>query len=296
MTMATFKHILITRFNLKMPTGFDYDKSGRSTMTDSWLDNRFELFENYCLPSLKNQTNKNYTWFILFDQLTPLFYQERINAYTKELRNITPLYLPDGSYKAIRDAINNSLISTLSGQEHYVLSTRIDNDDCVHKLFIEEVQKQFREESDIFINFNNGLQFDIKKKVLLKMIYINNHFISRIEKIKPDIETVITYNHAYINEIAEVLCIENKKPMWIEIIHEKNISNQMSLSFPIFNHAKLKPFSVNSTIDKLNSVYFLLNFIKRWVLMSLLKLMKRVRVYSKLKSIKNYLINYIHYN
>ncbi len=69
-SVPKFKHFVITLFNLKLWT---QDKNNVSTRTDEWLEKRFELFENYCLPSLKAQTNKNFVWLCLFDQFTPPF-------------------------------------------------------------------------------------------------------------------------------------------------------------------------------------------------------------------------------
>ena len=49
------KHYLLTRFNLTFKE-WKTSKNGELVLTDKWLKNRFELFENYCLPSVKNQT------------------------------------------------------------------------------------------------------------------------------------------------------------------------------------------------------------------------------------------------
>ena len=59
----TFKHYIITRFNLSQR--WDKDSLGNKVLDDNWLKNRFQLFENYCFPSLKSQTNKNFEWWVL---------------------------------------------------------------------------------------------------------------------------------------------------------------------------------------------------------------------------------------
>ena len=58
------KHYILTRFNL---CGRNRDKSKQSTLTKEWLHHRIKLFETYCLPSIKQQTNQNFKWLILFD-------------------------------------------------------------------------------------------------------------------------------------------------------------------------------------------------------------------------------------
>ena len=68
-------HFIITRFNLRI---WQQDKNNIPTHTSEWLEHRFELFEKYCLPSVENQTNKNFIWLCMFDKETPAPYKERI--------------------------------------------------------------------------------------------------------------------------------------------------------------------------------------------------------------------------
>ena len=67
------KHFLATRFNLTVPNGKG-SKSSKLILTDDGLENRFYLVENYCLSSVKNQTNQNFTWCVFFDTNTSSFY------------------------------------------------------------------------------------------------------------------------------------------------------------------------------------------------------------------------------
>ena len=111
--------------------------------------------------------------------------------------------------------------------------------------------------------------------VLVKMLYKNNHFISRIEKVNNGIETVITYNHAYINETSDVIYINNKhKPLWIEIIHDINISNGLRYSMPIFFNNYLKAYGFRDRISKKNSLSMFKIFLKRKCVMTIKKYLK----------------------
>jgi len=53
------KHFLLTRFNLRNEEWIT-TRDGGAVLTEEWLIQRFELFENYCLPSVMNQKNKNF--------------------------------------------------------------------------------------------------------------------------------------------------------------------------------------------------------------------------------------------
>lgn len=52
---------IITRFNLKL---FSKDKNNKTTLTDQWLKERFELFETYCFPSVEGQVCKHFIGFV----------------------------------------------------------------------------------------------------------------------------------------------------------------------------------------------------------------------------------------
>ena len=58
------KHIVITRFNLKI---WQKDKSNKTTLGEDWMEERFNLFERFCFPSLMHQSDKNFRWLCLFD-------------------------------------------------------------------------------------------------------------------------------------------------------------------------------------------------------------------------------------
>ena len=78
-----FYHFLITRFNLKNPD-WDVTKNNEALLDEKWMDERFELFSNYCLPSVINQTNKNFKWLVFFDTSTSKIYQEKIENFVHE--------------------------------------------------------------------------------------------------------------------------------------------------------------------------------------------------------------------
>ena len=72
-----FQHYLITRFNLKKE-GWDTSKNNIPVLTEEWLERRFKLFETFCFPSVKHQSNQNFTWFVYFDVDTPKVFKDRI--------------------------------------------------------------------------------------------------------------------------------------------------------------------------------------------------------------------------
>ena len=66
---------VFTRFNLKL---WKENKYGVDTRTKEWTESRFDLFEKYCFPSMKSQTNKDFMWICMFADDTEPTFVERI--------------------------------------------------------------------------------------------------------------------------------------------------------------------------------------------------------------------------
>ena len=52
--MIKYQHFLITRFNI-IQDWMMKTKNGESTQSEKWLEERFEFFENICLPSVESK-------------------------------------------------------------------------------------------------------------------------------------------------------------------------------------------------------------------------------------------------
>ena len=62
-------------------------------LDEKWMENRFWLFENYCLPSVVNQSNQNFIWCLYFDIETTEKYKQRINKLIEPYTNIRIFFI-----------------------------------------------------------------------------------------------------------------------------------------------------------------------------------------------------------
>ena len=83
------RHYLLTRFNLPL---WNKDKRGLATRDEAWLEDRFRLFEQYTLPSVLQQSCKDFTWVVLFDGDTPPVYRERVKGWAERCESFK--YVP----------------------------------------------------------------------------------------------------------------------------------------------------------------------------------------------------------
>ena len=90
--MALFEHFIVTRFNLPL---FKAKVEGKvvGNLDETWLAGRFDLFERYCLPSVKGQTCQNFRWIVLFDAATPQKFKDRFKSYCDGYDRLIPCYI-----------------------------------------------------------------------------------------------------------------------------------------------------------------------------------------------------------
>lgn len=229
-----YQHFILTRFNLRLWTK---DKNGQQTRTTEWLEKRFKLFETFCLPSIKNQSIHNFKWIVLFDAETPEPYRIRIDAYKKECNAFTPYFIApkDGRYFA---RIFQKIVAEQIQPDDIVITTYLDNDDALRYDYIEKIQElATRVEDKTFISFKYGLQYFTQLNIATLVPFMNNHFISLVERNTPlsGIRTVFGYgSHIAIHSYAGTHTLYINQPSqaeWMEVVHETNMDNDIRMTF-----------------------------------------------------------------
>src|SRR4051812_42823971 len=74
-------HFLLTRFSYRpvlQRSAFPGWMSTDDPLDPDRLETRFQLFTMFCLPSVLQQTNKNFWWLIIVDPVLPTRYRERL--------------------------------------------------------------------------------------------------------------------------------------------------------------------------------------------------------------------------
>ncbi|WP_242120405.1 glycosyltransferase [Aestuariivivens sediminicola] len=214
-----FKHFLITRFNLRNPD-WTTSKKNKSVLTKEWHDNRFELFTNFCFESVKGQTNTNFEWLVYFDTTTPEKFKTIIRDLEKKMPNFIPIFI-DGMSLFLPSI--TSYIAKCS--EPYIITSRIDNDDCLGKQYIATVQKQFNRQDFMAVDFIDGYTIQTHPQIKIgKRLDQYNPFISLIEK-NNNPKTVWSIRHSHWKREKHVLQLKGERH-WASIIHEENKVNE----------------------------------------------------------------------
>ena len=232
-----YYHYILTRFNLKL---WRKDRAYQSTRSENWLERRFQLFEKYCLPSICNQVFKDYTWIVLFDESTPEIYMNRIEEYKTILPQFKPVMVPSSVgfhfVGVFQKAILHDLLLKTSSLDNCVVSTTyLDNDDALSVDYMKVVSENTREYyRDTFITMHYGLQYFEDLQIANHVKYENNHFITLVEVVSAEnpIKTVYGYGshgNVYRHPHCRVIGVKEKKPYWVEVVHETNVKNNVIL-------------------------------------------------------------------
>ena len=92
--MPKFQHFITTTFNVPAEN-WNKTRDGKTALSEEWFLDRIELFDKYCLPSFKNQSEKNFEWLVFFDKKTPDFYKQRIKEIENEFTIFKPFFVSD---------------------------------------------------------------------------------------------------------------------------------------------------------------------------------------------------------
>jgi hypothetical protein len=221
------KIFICTRFNIVLRTETERsDKTGSPTGTLDWLERRFELFERICLPSLMAQTDPDFYWFVFFSDRTPEPFLTRIHDLHKRFPTFMPRFLVDGEIQVRR--FRAEVQKQLTPEDTHVITTRLDNDDAIHRTYVERLRAEFRGQDDEIVNFLNGIQYDIEGGVMVDLKKQSNPFIGRIERVREgQVGTVLHWTHDQILGNANVRNVETI-PLWLQLIHRGNLINNLA--------------------------------------------------------------------
>lgn len=263
-------HFILTRFNLPLWTS---DKNGTLIEPERWLPERLDLFEKFTLPSVIGQTCKDFTWILLCDENTPTQYRDRIKAYQEQCPQIQLIQVEDGYAwqfcQIFSEVVTSMMEENGCDKPELCLTTYLDNDDVLHREYIDTVQKIAKSFAfDSFISFDYGLQYFTELNIATRVKYPNNHFMTLVEVYCPSMrETVATcygYGSHFLVEKRKRMPVRHiaskDTPMWGEVIHKDNVDNDVKMTFDtslVGDTDVMKQYGVDVLLNSGNHIAFL---------------------------------------
>lgn len=220
-------HILITRFNL------DYNDrvpKNLGLQPNEWLEHRVELFFDFCYPSIINQSNKGFQWWVYFDSKTPKSTLDEIKK--RDFNNIIQIKLCD-SWGDFRGDILRDL-NTLPKNYDYLINSRIDSDDALGKDTIKKTQEYAKKVVDnnpergaFSINPLKGIVFEKESGMFFSKKLKSNPFLSLVIPKDESNLSVFTYQHQQVQDETKYFDLKGND-FWLQVVHGKNWLNRIS--------------------------------------------------------------------
>ncbi|MGC4021813.1 MAG: glycosyltransferase [Cyclobacteriaceae bacterium] len=256
-----FYHVLITQFNLR---NFPKSSNASNEQWLNWTRNRIELFKKYCLPSVVNQTTRNFKWLIYFDTATPPEFSPFIGELTKY--DFIEVCYCDGSERFFNNYFNE-VIQRIPNGCQWVLSSRLDNDDMLHKDAIKTIQENFVEKQNFIISLASGYVLDIDRNVLAHYFYSMSPFISLIESVNANPIGIFARPHTqwptlklsvlkecylhFFKPQKRLSIFILSRPLWIQVFHGGNVANSFYRGLPVLSSVNLTDFGMDIITKKM---------------------------------------------
>lgn len=210
-------HFIFTRWNYPQFKGRK-DVNGTTILDQNWIDKRISIFEKYYVPSIVNQTNKNFTCILNFD---PTSSEELLKKY-EGLANTQIICTPHKEFLA--KWLEENQIDLL-------ITTRIDNDDLIAPFFIEKIQQKIDystlELNNLLLDFT-GVQYDLKTKSYSKIFThkCDSSFLSVFSTKLDGYKTCFFAEHPQMPNFFKKQIKISEEPAFVQLIHSSNLANR----------------------------------------------------------------------
>lgn len=211
--MPGVNHVLLTRFNLPTP-GLESLIRAR----DGWLRERVDLFERYCVPSVSNQTNRDFDWLVYLDPQSPDWVIQRLQPFV-DRGQFRPIYRDTVSMEELASDIRE----TVRTRRDVLITTNVDNDDGLAVDFSQRLVDVHTHHERAVMYISRGL---IKSP---DGLYLRTDRRNAFVSVRESWERPVTSWSEYHNEFARVMPVIEigGPPGWLQVVHGSNVSNRV---------------------------------------------------------------------
>jgi hypothetical protein len=229
-------HAILTRFNV--PTE---GPESRIRAHPRWLAQRVELFERYCLPSVRSQTSAGFGWLVYFDPESPGWLRRRIEDWSAD-GTIVPLFRTAVSIAELVSDIE----SHIGRDDAWLITTNLDNDDALAADFVERVQRAPRTDGRCAVYLGNGL---IRRG---GNVYARRDPVNAFCSVREHWTGARTCWSEWHDLLARTMPrqVLDGSPGWLQVIHGTNVTNRVRgrLTTPV-PHRRLFPGAFDDAPD-----------------------------------------------
>jgi hypothetical protein len=212
-------HVVQTRFSVRARWGFQ-------EFPLPWLEERLDLFDTYCLPSVGGQTCGDFIWQVYCDADTDTDILAELEKRALDVPQLRIMLTGSGHEPPAAQVLNTAGVG-----DHVILTTRLDSDDAISMRYIEAIQAHAEsfigsEKETWLLNFPRGYQLDRSSGRVFFDWMPRSSFHTLFERVGPELKTVISGNHSTFHEVHPT-DQDDSIPAWLMVIHEGNVINSL---------------------------------------------------------------------
>jgi len=267
-------HFILTRFNLKL---WPKDKNGSRIEREAWLDERMELFEKYCYPSVKRQSCQDFRWILMLDDTTSPEVVDRLNELREDLPQMELLEVPEWYARSYAELFRRFVLKESEGEEK-VLTTYLDNDDAISTDYVKIVQHEAESCANrTALTFDHGYQYFTGMQIATIIEYPNNHFITLVEPRENMRGVYGMGSHYYLRDSFSLYVKYLAGCNWVEVVHSDNVDNDVKMTLNTFLETDTQEFRENFGDGFTFSDNCRLKFAFKWMPRALGQFVRRLR-------------------
>jgi len=240
------KTILITRFAIELDSSFMFFESKEGI---DWFNQRLSLFKKTCLPSIINQELLPNLWLIFI--MKNDYISSELSNVIKGIDFIKIVEIEQ--YKPFNEIVTEHLLEMNHSKS---ITTRLDCDDALCPEYFKVLQAVSSDKSfDCLFEPTKGLSLRIENNTITRAAYIKKllpPFLSFIN-ISGQSLHVFSFNHDEWPDNFNKETLDNI-PLWIQISHKKNISNQFGWGWMVKSIWEINPRKIQNLFKKLEIV------------------------------------------
>lgn len=217
---------LLTRFAISPDSelkGFTAQNNRSQLFLDpEWLERRLGLFQEFCLPSVNGQSDKNFLWLIAVDARVPADFVGRLSQVVGESGSIIVIRTNQ------RFSLNAAMGPTQTPLEHVTI--RLDSDDSIARDFVAKVRKHSR--LGMVLNFPVGAEYIPVRHTIVRRVIPSNPFISYYSSSAEDVMSFESHSR-----LPRSLRVSNKwtyRPMYLRVNHNLNTARYKQTGAPFW--------------------------------------------------------------
>ena len=207
-----FDHYILCRYNVALYSSNPYKVKN----PNEWMDGRVEYF-NRLISSLEYQTNDNFTFVVALDENTPLCYKSHIQDVLNHSK-LNTITIYKAAFQSQSEWFDDIEVNT-----PWLITSRVDNDDEYFSEFVETIQNNFNQQSEILdvqgLQCLNGVHYTSGRDMP------NSPFISLVEQTK-ELKTVFYKPHSTLRMYYPPRFV-GTTPLYIQHIHDNNQMNKI---------------------------------------------------------------------